>query len=285
MQVSGEISMKLLAALENRNKYQLILAGYILIFIIGLLDYFTGSELAFSVFYVIPIYLITFATNQNHGLIASTVSAITWFVADISTVNSYSSNLIPVWNTVIRLVFFILITYLLSSHKNSLRLAYTDFLTSAMNIRYFHEVVQMEIHRFQRYQRPFTIAYIDLDNFKTMNDRFGHNAGDEVLRILVRTIRNVIRKTDFIARLGGDEFAVLFPETEDESSRMICTKIRETFVEEMAKRRWTITFSVGVLTCKVAPHTSKELIRMADELMYDAKDAGKNTIKYSTYNG
>ena len=93
----------------------------------------------------------------------------------------------------IRFGFFIIITFLLSSLKSLLQrekeLARTDYLTAAVNSRYFYEVTQVEADRFQRYQRPFTLAYIDVDDFKTVNDRFGHATGDEVLRILVSSVK------------------------------------------------------------------------------------------------
>jgi diguanylate cyclase (GGDEF)-like protein len=277
--------VKILPDLEKPGKSFLILAAYELIIIIGFIDYVTGSELAFSAFYVIPICLITWVTNQRFGLVASNVSALVWFFADITTADPYSSQLVPIWNTLIRLTFFVIITLLLSSLKNSLRLAHTDYLTSAVNLRYFHEIAQMEINRCERYQHPFSIAYIDLDNFKTMNDQFGHFSGDEVLRTLVATARSVIRRTDFIARLGGDEFAILFPETDQESAHFIFSKIQDLFTEEMQKKGWPITFSVGILTCRTSPHTADELIKMADNLMYAAKADGKNTVKYATYPG
>ncbi len=229
--------------------------------------------------------MVTWFTNQRFGLVISVASAIVWLVADVSTGQTYSSPFIPLWNSFIRFAFFIIITILLSSLKSSLELAHTDHLTSAINSRYFYEIVQMEINRFQRNQRPFTVAYIDIDNFKAVNDQFGHIIGDQVLITLVNSVSKVIRKSDFIARLGGDEFAVLFPETDQEAARIIFAKIQNSFVEAAQQKNWSITFSVGVLVCKVAPPTTDELIRKADELMYLAKSDGKNTIRYSTYAG
>jgi len=277
--------VNILASLEKQSKSTLVFAGFILIGIIGSIDYLTGYEFAFSVFYVLPIFMVTWFTNQRFGLVISVASAIVWLVADVSTGQTYSSPFIPLWNSFIRFAFFIIIAILLSSLKSSLELAHTDHLTSAINSRYFYEIVQMEINRFQRNQRPFTVAFIDIDNFKAVNDQFGHIIGDQVLITLVNSVSKVIRKSDFIARLGGDEFAVLFPETDQEAARIIFAKIQNSFVEAAQQKNWSITFSVGVLVCKVAPPTTDELIRKADELMYLAKSDGKNTIRYSTYAG
>jgi diguanylate cyclase (GGDEF)-like protein len=141
------------------------------------------------------------------------------------------------------------------------------------------------MNRSQRNRRPFTIAYIDLDNFKALNDRLGHKAGDYALITIVSSISKVIRKSDFIARLGGDEFAILFPETDQEAARIIFSKIKNSFMETVRQEKLSITFSVGVLTCKVAPPTIDQLMTMADDLMYLAKSDGKNTVKYSAYKG
>lgn len=277
--------MNILASLEQQSKPFLVFTGLILIGIIGFIDYLTGYEIAFSVFYVIPISLFTWFINQRLGLVASVTSAAVWLVADIASGQSYSSHLVPFWNYLIRFTFFVIITLLFSYLKSSLQLAHTDHLTSAMNSRYFYEIVQMEINRSQRNQHPFTVTYIDIDNFKTVNDQLGHIVGNQVLITLVNSIKNIIRKSDFIARLGGDEFAIFFPETDQEAAHIIFSKIQNDLMEVMRQNNWLITFSVGVLTCKVAPHTTDEVIRMADELMYSAKFDGKNRVKCSIYAG
>lgn len=277
-------TVKILASFEKQNKSLLVFEGFLLIGIIGFIDYFTG-DLGFSVFYVLPIFLITWFTNQRFGLVASFACAIIWLAADITTTQLSFFPFIQVWNSFIRLAFFIIITILLSSLKSSLELARTDHLTTAINSRYFYDLAQMEMNRSQRNQHPFTIAYIDLDNFKAVNDRFGHVEGDQVLIALVSSVSKVIRKSDFIARLGGDEFAVLFPETDQEAARIIFSKIQNSFAEAVQQKNWSVTFSVGILTCRVAPQTTDELIRIADELMYLAKSDGKNAVKYSTYVG
>ena len=282
---AGKKTVKILASLEKQNKSLLVFVGSILIGLTGLINYSTGHDFAFSVFYVLPISLITWFTNKWFGLVASIACAIVWVVADLSPAQSSLIHLIPFWNPFIRLAFFIIITFLLSSLKSSLDVARTDYLTSAINSRYYYEIVQMEINRFQRNQRPFTVAYIDIDNFKAVNDQLGHTVGNQVLITFVNSITKVIRKSDFIARLGGDEFAMLFPETDQEASRIIFSKIQTDIKEVMRQKNWSITFSVGVLTCGVAPHTTDELIRMADGLMYLAKSDGKNTVKYSVYAG
>ena len=274
---------------RHGNPYYVFAAAFTLTGMIGVVDFLTGYEIAFSLFYVLPVALVTWLTSRRLGLAASLAGAIVWLWADVASGHPYMHPLIPFWNTLIRLGFFAIITLLLSALRSATErereLARRDNLTGAVNPRFFYDLAQMEIDRFQRYEHPFTLAYVDLDNFKAVNDRFGHPAGDQVLRTVVRAARKYLRKTDVIARLGGDEFVLLLPETDEESARVALSKIREELMEEMRLGDWPITFSIGVLTCSVAPHTTEELVRMADELMYSVKRVSKNGIRFSTYAG
>jgi diguanylate cyclase (GGDEF)-like protein len=264
-----------------------ILMEFALIGVIGIIDFLTGYEFSFSLFYVIPISLVTWHTNRWFGITASLASALVWFWADMASGHSYINLFVPIWNSLIRLVFFIIITLLISIIRNALErekeFARTDNLTGAVNSRLFYQLVQMEIDRSQRYKSPFSVVYIDLDNFKSVNDQFGHPTGDQVLCHVVKYIKKHLRKADVIARLGGDEFALLLPETNQQSAQVAISKLHTGLWEEMKQNNWPITFSIGVLTCQAAPYTTEELVRKADELMYSAKRDNKNTIKYANY--
>ena len=281
--------MNFLAKLEKQSKCFLLLIGFTLIGGIGLIDFLIGYEFSFSVFYVFPISLVTWFTSRRFGLLASLTSALVWVGADVAAGHSYSYHFIPVWNTLIRLTFFVIIILLLSELRKTTeresKLAHTDYLTNTVNSRFFYDLLQIEIDRFKRYKHTFTLAYIDLDNFKAVNDQFGHATGDQVLRAVASSVRKYMRKTDVFARLGGDEFALLLPETNEESARVALSKIQDGLLEKMRLSNWPITFSIGVLTCSAVPHTTEELIKMADELMYSVKHDSKNAIKYSTYAG
>jgi diguanylate cyclase (GGDEF)-like protein len=281
--------VNILANLEKQSQLSRILLGFALIGAIGILDFLTGYELAFSLFYVIPISLSIWVVDRRYGIITSFVSAFVWLGADLASGHFYSNPLIPIWNTLIRLLFFIIIALLLSALKSALEhekeLARTDYITGAVNSRLFFDLVQTEIDRSQRYEHPFTLVYFDLDNFKTVNDQFGHLTGDQVLRTVVSYAQKHLRKVDVIARLGGDEFALLLPETSQESARVILAKLQNGLLEEMRHNNWPITFSAGVLTCYVAPLKTDELVKMADDLMYSVKRSSKNAIIYSTYEG
>ncbi len=169
--------------------------------------------------------------------------------------------------------------------EREMELARTDYLTGAANARHFYELVQGEIDRSSRYKRPFTIAYLDIDNFKTVNDLFGHSAGDKVLCTVVQCANSLLRKTDFVARLGGDEFVFLLTETGLEPARKTIANFHRNLLLEMQKNNWPVTFSIGVLTCNDTRQTVDELIKMADNLMYSVKNNSKNAVCYSVCTG
>jgi diguanylate cyclase (GGDEF)-like protein len=161
--------------------------------------------------------------------------------------------------------------------------ARTDFLTGVLNARFFHELAQMEINRSARYQRPFTIVFIDVDNFKTINDTFGHTTGDTVLRTIAVNMEQQLRKTDIVARVGGDEFVVLLPETDSNTAPTVLTNLQRVLLDEMQENGWHVTFSIGALTVTGFQLSVDELLGRADQLMYVVKNGGKNNIHYESY--
>ena len=131
----------------------------------------------------------------------------------------------------------------------------------------------------------FSLAYIDIDNFKRVNDTLGHSRGDELLITVAKTLKRSLRKTDLVARIGGDEFACLFPETEINAAKEAYTKAKESLSNEMSKNSWPVTFSVGVVTFDKTPEDLKKAIKIADELMYSIKNAEKNNVEYRVWSG
>ena len=279
-----------LANLEkHRRPSGVVLVGFVFIGLIGIVDFLLGYENSFSVFYVFPIGLVTWLTNKWLGLVSALVCAVVWYIADLASGHLYTSQLIPIWNSLVRLAFFVIIALTLSALREAMDrerdLARVDGLTGAVNSRSFYELARTEIDRCQRYEHPFALVYLDLDNFKKVNDQFGHPVGDRVLRSVVSAARLHLRKTDVIARLGGDEFALLLPETNEESARMALMKIHHSLLEEMRHGNWPVTFSIGVLICCAADLSIEELLRRADDLMYSVKHDGKNAITFSSYAG
>lgn len=161
-------------------------------------------------------------------------------------------------------------------------LATTDGLTGAYNRRSFVEVCGQELQRADRCGRPTSLLLMDIDHFKRLNDRFGHAAGDEVLRQIVETGRRVLRSEDVVGRIGGDEFAVLLPATTLEQAGRVAEQLRTTY-ERLAvpARGGTATFTVSFGVAEWKPHlrTVEELLQRADCALYAAKNAGRNCVR------
>ena len=279
--------MRFGAILEDTNRVAAGTAGLVLVAAVGLVDYVTGYEIALSLFYLLPIAFVTWSAGRTAGIALSLLGSGVWITADVAAGHTYSHPAIHVWNTGIRLGFFLAVTLLVSSLRMALReaqtMARTDHLTGAVNARVFEEALDTEIERSRRYGRAFSVAYLDLDDFKAVNDRFGHAAGDRLLRALVDSIRPRLRRSDVIARLGGDEFAILFPETGADAARGVIEKIRGALDQDLRRDGREVTLSCGVITCERPPASGETIVKMADDLMYDAKRAGKNDVHYSIH--
>jgi diguanylate cyclase (GGDEF)-like protein len=163
------------------------------------------------------------------------------------------------------------------------RLTFIDALTPAFNHRYFQEALGREINRHSRSGRPLALAMLDIDNFKKINDTFGHPVGDEILKGLVDELMVNARDSDVVARYGGEEFAIIFPETSLQAAREAASRMRELverreFPLPQFDRTLFITVSVGVAVFPADGTTSAELIARADAALYWAKKHGKNCV-------
>lgn len=280
--------MARLAKLEKLSSLFWLTTGCLFVAGVGIADVVTGSEIAFSLFYLIPIVVVTWFSGRKVGLSVSVIAAITSFLADAVGGPSYSQPIVRYWNAAVRMGFFVVVTLLLPALKALERekeMARIDDLTDTANRRHFFEMAQAELNRSQRYKRPFTIAYIDLDGFKGVNDQHGHRTGDDLLCAVANRARSHLRKTDLIARVGGDEFILLLLEVGPDAAQMTIPKIQSALLDEMRRNDWPVTFSIGVLTYLDGRITADELVRRADDLMYSVKRNGKDGIAYAVYAG
>jgi diguanylate cyclase (GGDEF)-like protein len=262
-----------------------VVAGLGLVTLIAVLDYETGPYLSFGIFYLIPVAACAWYGGFPHGTLQALAASIAW-----NTVDALESPLLPdsvgLWNGVTRFATLALASSLVARLHAGMRrerlLARTDALTGAANARTFYEAVAAEAARAGRASRPLTLAYLDLDNFKQLNDRLGHAAGDAALVHVVRTTHVNLRGTDLLARLGGDEFGLLLPETGDDSAVALLTRVQELLAEEMARRGWPVTLSVGAVTFqRPASWDVDVMVQRVDALMYQAKKHGKARIAHA----
>ena len=277
------IILNVIQYLSKKSRLFITALGFILVICIGTGRYLTGPEYAFSLFYLLPIILVTWFAGKREGIFIAVASAVSWLLADLMSKHTYSTPVIPYVNETFRLSVFIIIIIMLSTLKRVLEREKTsarkDFLTGIANRQAFIEYAEVEIKRCLRYKSPLTIAYIDCDNFKGINDSLGHQEGDELLASVADTLQKSLRTTDIVSRLGGDEFALLLPDTKYESSQRVIRKIQKNLLDIMQKNRWPVTFSFGMVTFNRPPVDVDELINKADALMYAAKQNGKNMIR------
>jgi diguanylate cyclase (GGDEF)-like protein len=166
-------------------------------------------------------------------------------------------------------------------HEEIYRLTTTDGLTQIYNKRYFLETLEREISRCRRYGRSLCLAMIDIDHFKQINDKFGHLAGDYVLKQLASAAKNKIRREDVFARYGGEEFAAILPEIDLDGARVTGEKLRkliegQRFVFE--EQTIPVTISVGIALVTDEMLEAAALIAAADAKLYEAKAAGRNRV-------
>ncbi|HET9594708.1 MAG TPA: GGDEF domain-containing protein [Anaeromyxobacteraceae bacterium] len=247
-------------------------------------DDVTGPDVAFTLLYLGPIGFATWFVSVRAGLAISVASAVASFAVDLSTRRIPLPPAILAWNLAVQLGVFLALVALLAALKNRLEgeqlLARTDPLTLVANRRAFLEQAAVEIERARRTGRPVTVAYLDCDDFKVINDRFGHAQGDALLSLVASTLRNGTRSMDVVARLGGDEFGLLLVDTDGPTAAALVDRLRSAVQASMADRGWIVTFSVGACTFLEPPLSVDDMLLHADRLMYDAKRAGKDAARF-----
>ncbi|MBE9225080.1 diguanylate cyclase [Phormidium sp. LEGE 05292] len=271
--------------LENRSKSFLIGLGILLVIVIGFIDYLISPDIA-SIFFLLPVALGSWFVSEKFGILISLTCAIAWFIIYQLKGEILLPNYLPYWNAFIRLSFYLTVNYLLAelhnARKRESKLARTDEITGVANRKLFVEFASMELKKSRRYGHPFTVTYIDLDNFKNINDYGGYKVGDRVLQVVAQTIKNTVRETDIVARIGGDEFIIFLPGLAYEPAQIVMNRVRNMLLETMDKNVWPITFSIGAITYINCPETVEEIIEKADYLMYCIKNKGKNIIEHIT---
>lgn len=267
---------------HGRQRTGLIAASLVWILLSGLAHYLTGPKYEFHIVFLLPVIAVCWYVNAKAGFITALLGAAVWMAADWLAAPPGADLQALLVNDAIRLSVFALVIVLVDrlkrAHEHESTMARVDLLTQLPNRRAFHENGDAEIMRARRYRHPLTLISLDLDNFKSVNDRDGHDEGDRVLCSVAETLQKNIRTTDVAARLGGDEFAILLPETGREAAWAIATKLRQQLTQDMQQGGWPITGSFGVATFMTPPESIDALMKLADKLMYDAKQKGKNSV-------
>jgi diguanylate cyclase (GGDEF)-like protein len=270
--------------ISKQRRSTVFVVGSLLLGLLGIGAYFAiGQLLEFSVFFIIPISFFTWFVARRAGLIASVVSAIFTLAANLASPMHAVHPRVAYWNALVWLAFFVLITIIIAELKVSYlrerQLSRVDNLTGVATRLAFYEVAEDEKNRAQRYRHSITIAYLDLDHFKEVNDSMGHAVGDKALVAVARTIEGNIRQTDTVARMGGDEFAIILPNTGKDAAGRVLSKVLRALDEAMLQSEYPVTFSIGAVTFLTPPESLQDMIQHADGVMYSIKSTGKNRLE------
>jgi diguanylate cyclase (GGDEF)-like protein len=161
-------------------------------------------------------------------------------------------------------------------------LATTDGLTSLLNRRHFESLARAEWARFQRYGRPLSLLVLDIDKFKSVNDRFGHDTGDLVIKAVAHICKSTKRQPDVLARIGGEEFAMLLPETDEDAAGIAAERLRTSVQEHPLTlpdgATLQVTISIGLAGAALSMASFEVLLKRADEALYEAKRTGRNKV-------
>ncbi|MFO1310701.1 MAG: GGDEF domain-containing protein [Burkholderiales bacterium] len=243
--------------------------------LVGVVDYATGPEITFSVFYLVPVAIAAWLSGIAIAVIAALVAALAWLVAEVASSRIAEAGFVYAWNFFARFLFLLLVAVLLAHLRRMLlrerEVARVDPLTRLLNGRAFRERAEAEIRRAQRYAHPISLAFVDLNGFKQVNDVHGHAAGDRLLAIVGETLRAHLRDTDSAARLGGDEFAILLPMADAGAAHAAMDKIRIRLHAATALHGTPIDFCAGIVSYPSSPPPLETMLERADALMYAAK--------------
>jgi diguanylate cyclase (GGDEF)-like protein len=264
--------------------------GLLVVTLLGAVDWLTGTEIAFSIFYLAPVLFVTWFVGRRTGLAFAMLCAALWGVLDVAGGTQYTSAWIPLWNSIMRFGFFaitlLLVAGLKEAHARESRMARRDPLTDVINGREFAAMVAHEVERTRRDGRPFALAYVDLDRFKSVNDSLGHASGDTLLRAVAAELEQSVRAMDAVARLGGDEFGLLLPDCGIDQAATTLERVLPA-VWQAIQRVPGIPAGVGITTGAVvfeeAPPAGRDPIDIADRLMYEGKTAGRGRAEIRSW--
>ena len=254
----------------------------LLVAAVAYVDFVTGTELRVFPLYFLPVLAVSLRLGSGPGLAAAAVCAVAWELSN-RLAGRTGRPAVTAVNLLVMALAFASVALLAAAQRRSLAreraLSRTDNLTGLLNGRGFYEAAATELARSTRYRHPVTLAYLDLDDFKEINDRLGHARGDAVLVAVAHALRRACRVTDVVARLGGDEFVVLFPETARAAAEAALLKLRVRVEEASAQCGSPLTASVGSVSYASPPADVETLVHEADRAMYVVKSGGKNALR------
>ncbi len=249
--------------------------GVALIATFGILDYLSDPEIAFSLFYIAPVALVSWYVHRPFGFLVAGLAAGVWMTAEYGSGVRYAHAYALYWNGVVRLGTFLIVAYLTSTLRERLQreqeLAARDPLTGLYNARVFYVRVEEELWRARRYDLPFTLAYFCLDRLKAYRDRHGVQAADELLRAIANDMRRHARPDDVLACVSAEEFAVLFSESGPPIVDEMINRVHHGMSEVVKRHRAEVTVRVGAATYSGNRDSFSALMKRADDAVRQAR--------------
>jgi diguanylate cyclase (GGDEF)-like protein len=253
---------------------------------VGWIDILTPPELKRSNFFLIPVAYTTWFAGRRAGFAAMVCSLIIWLLADNPTPLTPTDSLFYALNTFRQLLLFVITLMVFAAlkgvYERASRLARTDALTGIANARAFQEQGPIELERARRTHRPLVIAFLDIDNFKAINDTWGHKIGDAILIEVAHVLKRHLRSFDLVARWGGDEFLLLLSDVDETMAHSLFSRVQKELAYIESVKRVTVTFSIGVAVFHEPFPAIEEMVDQADHELYVMKNSGKNGIHYAT---
>lgn len=266
------------------SKTQAIDVAIVLIstLLIGYVDYLVDNQIRIYPLYFLPLVRAAQRFGRIGAILASLFATFVWIVAQYVSSRSISAHIWGV-NFITQGTAFIVVSLLVAALRDGLQrereLSRTDLVTGVLNRRALYEVGSSALALCRRNNRPVTLAFVDLDNFKTINDTFGHDRGDALLRTVAKVLAGSLRSSDIVARVGGDEFAILLPETEATHASVLLDKARNLLLQSPDFRGTSVSVSIGAVAYTMALPSLDDMLKEADSVMYAVKGSGKNRVE------
>jgi diguanylate cyclase (GGDEF)-like protein len=235
------------------------------------------------VFYLVPVLLSTWFAGLGWGVAFLAANMLLRLLIDLEQTDA--AALVIVANqgsfAVVAGIMMVAFWHLQQTQRELQDLAIHDPLTRVLNARAFSDRLTQELNRNRRYRHPVSLLYLDLDNFKSLNDSRGHQTGDTVLRLVADAMRLAVRETDIVGRMGGDEFAVLMPETDGALADTVARRLNEG-IKTAFPAAPVVSASIGIVSFDDTTATADDVLRRADQAMYEAKRSGKDQVVHSS---
>ena len=257
----------------------------------GVVDFVTPPDLSVTAFYIFSVLIVSWSCGRTwafaFAIVTFLVQSGLGLAQGLPSGPPSSGFVYFVISNVNRLFTFVLVVHLTTKlralYDRESHTARVDDLTGAHNRKGFREVLDSEIVRHRRNGNPLCVLYIDCDDFKVINDRFGHGEGDLLLKTIASTARAAVRRSDTVGRLGGDEFAVIFPETKGVDALVVAAKLHDVLGSTAGRNSWPVSFSFGVGSFSTMPTSADDAMKFADSVMYQAKGAGKDRTYWAEF--